>query len=196
MFKVSPYDWVNGRSSVGRILSKLLEHHDSLKEKIELPLIKFLVSNGPEEFSGKGFVKSIMRMNEEERDKILKLLNREESCSAYLQQLLKCSNPKSDRYFDVDDIDEIQTLAKFARKELENSINVLDRFSWPENDNIISKGFGDLGKNDLLWASKNCLDKIIDVLNKGWTFPEENKIIKKCKQAIKSIEKGMGSASF
>ena len=167
--------------------------HNSLKEKVEQTLINFLKSSDLKSLGGKGFIESIMRFNKDEKEKILDFLS-EEGRGSYLLQLLKCSNPNSETFSDVENNDEKQDLAKMARNELEQAVKIVNK-SWAKDDTIMA-GFEDIDEKTLEWATIDCLKMIQQILEDGWTFPEETNLILKCQNAIKLIKQGNGSALF
>ncbi|NVM03093.1 MAG: winged helix-turn-helix transcriptional regulator [Candidatus Helarchaeota archaeon] len=191
--KTSIYDLIKSKASFGKILSVLMEVHDSLREKVEQIMMKFLTSSDSKSLGGKGFVDSIIRLNKDEKEQILKFLS-EDGLGLYLLQLLKCSNPNSETFFDVENIDAKQNLAKIARNELEQAINIVNE-SWSKDD-IIMAGFKNTDEKTLVWATIDCLKMIQQILEDGWTFPEETNLILRCKNALELIKQGNGSALF
>ncbi len=191
--KTSIYDLIKGRASFGKILLVLMKVHNSLKEKVEQTLMNFVTSSDLKSLGGKGFIESIMRFNKDEKEKILDFLS-EEGRGSYLLQLLKLSNPNSETFSDIENKDEKQDLAKLARNELEQVVNMVNKI-WAKDDTIMA-GFKDTDEKTLEWATIDCLKMIQQILEDGWTFPEETNLIIKCKNAIELIKKGNGSALF
>jgi hypothetical protein len=191
--KTSIYDLIKGKASFGKILSGLMKVHDSLKEKVEQTLMNFLTSIDTKSLGGKGFIESIMRLNKDEKEQVLKFLS-EEGRGSYLLQLLKCSNPNSKTFFDDENIDEKQNLAIIARNELEQAINIVNTSR--SKDDTIMVGFEKVDEKTLKWATIDCLKMIQQILEDGWTFPDETKLIVRCKNALELIKQGKGSALF
>ncbi|MFX0132306.1 MAG: hypothetical protein ACFFDN_01540 [Candidatus Hodarchaeota archaeon] len=193
--KTSIYDRIKTGASFGRILSELLTVHDSLKEEVEQTLMNFITSNEPgvKTLDGKGFVESIQRLNEIEKEKVLDFLS-EEGRGSYLLQLLKCSNPNSETYNDMETVKEKQDLARLARYELDKAIKIVDESR--SKDDTIMAGFGNIDEKTLKWATIDSLKIIQQILEDGWTFTEETNLIMKCKNALELIKQGDGSALF